>query len=547
MLKIRINWIIGIVSLAMISLLVIQFYQVSQQYNQKSEEFKDKVKTLIERIAIRHEKAIELRKYLHVVNKDFSPEYKDILKKEFQNLLTSEESISIRDTVLLENGKFNKYLLIQGSAYDTISGLKTEHQVLAKDVQNIQQIFNQDFVKSKQDKSEHVSNQLDQRVMQQIFKKSKLINEMLFVAFHDNSFIAPEKRIDIHFLDSIIAYEARMDKLPKEFRFVVKNANNETIHFKTKTIHYASSIDSVNAFKTQLFPSNMIDESLFLYLKFPTEKSFLFHEMFTPFTISLLLVLLILYAISYMFRTIITQKKLSELKNDFISNMTHEFKTPISTISLACQALRDKDVMGEEKNKTEPFVHMINQENNRLELLVERILQSAAIDKKDFELKNEEINLTEIVEELCTHAQFRIKDLGGQIIKNLDVSPIHIITDKMHTTHVISNLIDNAIKYSKEIPKVTVELTKNTQVITLRIIDEGIGIPKEHIGKIFDKLYRIPTGNVHNVKGFGLGLSYVKAIINLNHWKLKVKSQVNIGSEFCIQIPLTTKNETYGK
>lgn len=539
MLKIRINWIIGIVSLAMISLLLIQFYQVSQQYNQKSEEFKDKVKTLIERIAIRHEKAIELRKYLHVVNKDFSPEYKDILKKEFQNLLTSEESIRVRDTVLLENGKFNKYLIIQGSAFDTISGLKTEHQVLAKDVRNIQQIFNQDIVKSKQDKSENVSNQLDQRIMQQIFKKSKLINEMLFVAFHDNTFVAPEKRIDIHFLDSIIAYETRMDKLPKEFRFVVKNESNEAIHFNTTTSHYACTADTVNAFKTQLFPSNIIDESLYLYLKFPTEKSFLFYEMFIPFSISILLVLLILYAISYMFKTIITQKKLSELKNDFISNMTHEFKTPISTISLACQALRDKDLMGEESTKTEPFVQMIHQENNRLELLVERILQSAAIDKKDIELKKEQINLTEIVEELCVHAQFRIKALGGEIVKNLDISPIHIVADKMHTVNIISNLIDNAIKYSKEIPKVTVVLRKNKQSIELTIKDEGIGIPKEHIEKIFDKLYRIPTGNLHNVKGFGLGLSYVKAIVTLNQWQLNVKSQVNIGSEFSVKIPLT--------
>lgn len=547
MLKIRINWIIGIVSLAMIALLVIQFYQVSQQYDQKSEEFREKVKTLIERIAIRHEKAMELRKYLHVVNKDFSPEYKDILKQEFQNLLTSQESISIRDTVLLENGKFNKYLIIQGSAFDTISGLKTEHQVLAKDVRNIQQIFNQDIVKSKQAKSEQVSNQLDQRVMQQIFKKSKLINEMLFVAFHDNTFIAPEKRIDIHFLDSIIAYEARMDKLPKEFRFVVKNETHEAIQCTSRTVHYVSALDTSNTFKTQLFPSNMLDESLFLYLKFPTEKSFLFHEMFIPFSISLLLVLLILYAISYMFKTIITQKKLSELKNDFISNMTHEFKTPIATISLACQALRDKDLINEDTQKTEPFVHMIDQENKRLELLVERILQSAAIDKKDVELNKEDINLTEIVEELCKHAQFRIKDLGGEIIKNLDISPIHIIADKMHTVNVISNLIDNAIKYSKETPKVTVELTKNQESIVIKIKDEGIGIPKEHIGKIFDKLYRIPTGNIHNVKGFGLGLSYVKAIITLNQWKLNVKSHVNIGSEFSILIPLTTKNEAHGK
>ncbi len=535
--KIRINWIVGIVAIAMVSLLLIQFYQVSQQYDRKSEEFKDKVKTLIERIAIRHEKAIELRKYMHVVNKDFSPEYKDILKKEFQNLLTAEESITIRDTVLLENGKFNKYLLIQGEAFDTISGLKTNHQVLAKDVRNIQQLFNQDIVKSKQGANEEVSSQLDHRVMRQIFKKSKLINEMLFVAFHDNSYIEPEKRIDIHFLDSIIAFETRTDKLPTEFRFGIKNEGNEAVHFCSSTPHYSCKIDTTDAIKTVLFPSNIIDESLYLYLKFPTEKSFIFHEMFIPFAISMLLVLLMVYAISYMFRTIITQKKLSELKNDFISNMTHEFKTPISTISLACQAMSDKDMMGEEATKTAPYINMIHQENKRLELLVERILQSAAIDKKDIEIKSEDINLTEVVMELCRNAQFRIKDLGGEIVENIDVKVIHIQGDKMHTVNVISNLIDNAIKYSKEIPRVTVGLTRIENSIFLSIKDEGIGIPKVHISKIFDKLYRIPTGNVHNVKGFGLGLSYVKAIVTLNSWKLDVKSQENIGSEFTIQIP----------
>jgi two-component system phosphate regulon sensor histidine kinase PhoR len=331
-----------------------------------------------------------------------------------------------------------------------------------------------------------------------------------------------------------------MDKLPKEFRFVVKNEYNESIHFQTSTPHYACNIDSTNAFKTLLFPSNMLDERLYLHLKFPTERSFLFHEMFIPFSISLLLVLLILYAISYMFKTIITQKKLSELKNDFISNMTHEFKTPIATISLACQALGDKDLTGKENEKSAPFVHMIQQENSRLELLVERILQSAAIDKKDIELKNEEINLTEVVQELCANAQFRMKEYDGEIVQNIDISPIQIFADKMHTVNVISNLLDNAIKYSKKHPLVTVTLTKTDGIIELRVKDEGIGIPKEHISKIFDKLYRIPTGNLHNVKGFGLGLSYVKAIVTLNNWKLHVKSQENVGSEFTIQIPINS-------
>jgi len=253
-----------------------------------------------------------------------------------------------------------------------------------------------------------------------------------------------------------------------------------------------------------------------------------------PLTISLLLVILIAFVISYMFHTILTQKKLSELKNDFISNMTHEFKTPISTISLACQAMKDKDMMGVIVEKTTPFVQMIQDENKRLEVLVERILQSATIDKGDVPTKIELLNLTEIVVELCKHARFRMQSVEGELIEEIDSTPVYIQADRMHTSNVISNLIDNAIKYSKDKPRVTVVLKKDTETSTLIIKDEGIGISKEHIDKIFDKLYRIPTGNVHNVKGFGLGLSYVKAIVSLNNWKLHVSSKLNVGSEFSI-------------
>lgn len=532
--KIRMDIIIGIVALAMIALLLIQFYQVSQLYDRKSTEFKAKVATLVERIAIRHEKAVELKKYMHVVHKDFSPEYKDILKKEFQNLLTAKESISIKDTSIIENGISQKYLLIQGASFDSISGLKTNHEVLARDVKQINQLLNKE-VKLTKSENKEVSAQLDQRVMRQIFKKSKLINEMLFVAFHDNSYVAPEKRIDLAFLDSIICYETSHDKLPRNFEFSIRKEDNEVVKFQYPTPRYRIQFDTINAAKTVLFPSNILDESLYLYLKFPSQRSFLYREMGIPLTISLLLVILIAFVISYMFHTILTQKKLSELKNDFISNMTHEFKTPISTISLACQAMKDKDMMGEIVDKTTPFVQMIQDENKRLEVLVERILQSATIDKGDVPTKIELLNLTEIVTELCKHARFRMQNVQGELIEEIDQQhPIYIHADRMHTSNVISNLIDNAIKYSKEKPRVTVTLANKSNVITLKIKDEGIGISKEHIDKIFDKLYRIPTGNVHNVKGFGLGLSYVKAIVSLNNWKLDVTSKLNVGSEFSI-------------
>lgn len=536
--KIKTNSLVGIVAIAMISLLLIQFYQVSQLYDRKSKEFKANITTLIERIVIRHEKAVELKKYLHVVNKDFNIEYKDILKKEFQNLLTAKEKVTIRDTSIFEKGQFQKYLLIEGSSYDSISGLKTKHEVLARDVSQIKQLLNKETALIPNHPNQKVSAQLDQRVMHQIFKKSKIVNELLFIAFHDNSYVEPEKRIDIAFLDSIICYETHFDKLPQDYLFTITKENGEPLKFNYPPDRYKEKLDTTHTVHTTLFPSNILDETLTLYLKFPSQKTYLFKEMGIPFTISLLLVILIIITISYLFNTILSQEKLGELKNDFISNMTHEFKTPISTISLACQAMSDKDMIGDSSEKITPFVSMIDHENKRLEILVERILQSATIDKGNIPLKNETIDLVELTKNLCDTARFRLKSYSGNISFKTEIPSITISGDRMHISNMISNLIDNAIKYSTEIIDVSVSITQNKDEIRISIKDKGIGMAKEHISKIFDKLYRVPTGNIHNVKGFGLGLSYVKAISQLLGWNIQVKSQLGIGSEFSIIIPV---------
>jgi two-component system phosphate regulon sensor histidine kinase PhoR len=216
--------------------------------------------------------------------------------------------------------------------------------------------------------------------------------------------------------------------------------------------------------------------------------------------------------------------------------MTHEFKTPISTISLACEAMGDKEMMGGDLTHSATFVKMIDDENKRLGVLVERILQTAILDRGELKMKFETINLTELVKEVCEHAIFRLQSVNGELNENIADENIFIVGDRMHTTSVVSNLIDNAIKYSKENPSILVSLKKEGARATLSIKDHGIGISKEHISKIFDKLYRIPTGNLHNVKGFGLGLSYVKSIVELNGWNIEVKSKPNEGSEFTLII-----------
>ena len=180
---------------------------------------------------------------------------------------------------------------------------------------------------------------------------------------------------------------------------------------------------------------------------------------------------------------------------------------------------------------------MIADENKRLEVLVERILQSAVLDRGEIKLKIEKINITEILIDLCNKTEFKLTSLRGTIIKNVPFEDVFIYGDRFHTINIISNLIDNAIKYSKDNPEIKVCLKKEHKKICISISDKGIGISKDYLNKIFDKLYRIPTGNVHNVKGFGLGLSYVKAIVTLNKWNITVKSKLNEGSTFTLIIP----------
>lgn len=522
----------------MIALLIIQLFQTAQLYDRKSTQFKNQVQTLLDRIAVHHEKADDIRKYLQVVNKDFSGQYKDILKKEFQNLLAAQESISIKDTTVLENGEIKNFLIIKGKSFDSISGLTAEHKVLARDVRHIRQLFNKENRMLPNNDSSSVAIQLDQRVMQQIFKKAKFINEMMVEAFRNNVYDEPSERIDIEFLDSVISHEIKLANLPAEYQFLVTDEKNKPIEFKFASKKYNLKLDTLKNLKTTLYPQNILDERLNLYLSFPGKNSFVLKEMGSMLIVNTGLVLLIVVAFSFMFRTILTQKKLGEMKNDFISNMTHEFKTPISTISLACEALNDSDMVNDKSQQASPFIKMIADENKRLEVLVERILQSAVIDRGELNERKEKLNLNEIIQQICQHAQFRVSSLNGTVNKHLPNEQIFVFADRVHTTNIITNLIDNAIKYSKDAPKIDVFLKKENHKVQVCIQDKGIGIPKEHLDKIFDKLYRVPTGNLHNVKGFGLGLSYVKAIVKLNNWNILVKSKINEGSTFTIVMPL---------
>ena len=522
----------------MVALVIIQAFQTSQLYYRTSSEFNEHFSTILDRIALRHEKAEDIRKYLQIANKDFGVKYKDILKEEFKNLLSVKESISIEDTAIFENGEMQNYLIIKGQTFDSISGVTAEQRVLARDVRQLRDLFSRKSNGPISQDSVQLAVQIDQRVIQQIFKKARFVNELMIEAFRNNVYEDPSKRLDLVFLDSVLQTEISLEDLPLEYRFMITDELGETVKFDNPPKNYSTKIDTTESHTTLLFPSNSLDEDLFIHVVFPKQKSFLFQEMWAPLLVNLALVVFIFIAMSYMFRTILTQRKLSELKSDFISNMTHEFKTPIATISLACEAMNDEDMGG--NKTTSPYIKIVNDENKRLMMLVERILQSATLDKKDLRLKNESILLNELILDQVEAAKLRLKQVNGNISVDLPDGLVRVEGDRFHLANVISNLLDNAIKYSKDAPEISVVLKQDGKKVTLDIQDKGIGMKKEHLNKIFDKLYRIPTGNVHNVKGFGLGLSYVKAIIELHGWFINVKSKYGSGSTFTIEFKETT-------
>ena len=319
-------------------------------------------------------------------------------------------------------------------------------------------------------------------------------------------------------------------------KFHIGLFSNNRLVVKEKGIEKANFINSPYAI--QLFE----DQSFFqlnnhiLSLYFPKERGYLLGLVGPAIGLSFVFILAILVTFWITFATVVRQKKLAVIKNDFINNMTHELKTPISTISLACEVLNDQDIP-KTTEKTTHYVNVINSENRRLGTLVENVLQSAVLDKGDFKLKLINLDIHQIVLNAASQAKVRIEAKEGLLTTELIAKNPIIIADKVHITNVLSNLIDNALKYSPNSPKIHIKTRNLNNGIVISVKDNGIGISKENTSKIFDKLFRVPTGNVHDVKGFGLGLSYVKAIIDKHKGSIKVSSQIGKGSTFRIHLP----------
>lgn len=379
-----------------------------------------------------------------------------------------------------------------------------------------------------------ISNKIDK-----FLKKSFLISDVFEEMFNFKYNRTIEDRINPTKIDSLINIELANKGINTEYEYgVFSPVKNLMVIEKTGKYH-KELIEKSVAFN--IFPSDLYRAPEYLLIFFPKKETYLFTQTWLILFIAAILILFIILSFIYTIRTIIKQKRLGEMKNDFINNMTHEFKTPVSTISLACQALTDDDIVKSEMLYRN-YLHVISDENKRLGVMAEKILQTAVLEKGQIKLKKEPLDIHFVINEAIKNIKLQVGAKGGQIITELNAASCIINADKVHITNVIYNLIDNANKYTIENPRIILATESNDSGVYVSVEDNGIGISHANLKKIFDKLYRVPSGNIHNVKGFGLGLSYVKAIVEMHNGTVDVVSELKKGSKFTIYLPFSESN-----
>lgn len=529
-------------SLALTGLVIFQIYWIDNVLNANKDRFQSDVHEALNNVVSK----IEKQEALHVAY--------DNLDTRFQ--LRSATSVR-KDTIELLESTFKKRLIsIESIGEDSLKDMILLDFAYDFETSDIRESFNLHDNQIKQDtrkldrkigkEIKEISKHLDStkielqqlgRTLRRVVKKSEMVNVVIHELLSGKKNI--ENRIDQGELDSLLSVEFQHKGIDLTYDYGVINEDKDSIifAFNGSDISLLKSSD----LRASLFPNDILHENNYLHVYFPGEDRFLVGKVWITLASSFVFMLVIIFCFTYAILTIIKQKKISQIKNDFINNMTHEFKTPIATVSLACEALQD-DQISTSAGMKERYMKIITDENKRLGLQVEKVLQMATLDKQDFKLKVDKVNVHEIIEKVLGNIDLQVQKRGGIVHKELNAEYLVVEADEMHLTNIIYNLLDNANKYSSDSPEITIKTKSSAKGVFINIIDQGIGMSRDAVNKIFDKFYRVPTGNLHDVKGFGLGLAYVKSMIEAHGGSISVKSEPKSGSNFEVYLPFE-----YGK
>ncbi|SDT69480.1 two-component system, OmpR family, phosphate regulon sensor histidine kinase PhoR [Mucilaginibacter mallensis] len=347
------------------------------------------------------------------------------------------------------------------------------------------------------------------------------------------------RRINAIWIDSLLRYELHNQGINLPFSVEILTANNDSLIFSKAmdTTGAKPVFTAADTYQTSIFSKDVIRDPGKIKLAFPQKNSLILTKMTANMATTGGLLFVLIFCFGYTIFSIIRQKKVSEMKTDFINNMTHEFKTPVSTIMIASEALKDHEIVAD-ASRVSRLANIIYEENARLGSHIERVLNVARIEKNDFKLDKKPLDVNEMISIVIDSMQLKLQKHNVILSMNLDAINAIVLADELHFSNLIYNLIDNAIKYSTGTPEITISTANKTDQIVIKVADKGIGMSRDQQTKIFEQFYRIPTGNLHDVKGFGLGLSYVNTIVKRLNGVISVRSEKDKGSDFELKFPL---------
>ncbi len=523
----RLKIISVFISVIFLLLIGVQVYWVRNAVRLQQEQFGEHVSAALENTRKKLEK-LEMLNHINrspggksliypiLSEKDFLlqfPEYIDSLTREqyginddsigsmfiIKNMIDSDNSGTVNEEVIIGNpGSMQKKLSIQ---------ISSEH-LIQKSNKNIDSI--------------------KKTVQLQV----KALKDLMIEIVDLNLNKGEEFKIEGEVLNKILKEELAKTNINIPFESGVFSPTGRAVY------HSGSDTNATrfSPFGIDLYPNDIIKKSYTLRVWFPHMRKYNIDSFGISVGISLVLLLAIIFLIFYTLASFIRQKRITEIRNDFVNNMTHELKTPLSSISLACEAINDESIV-QNKGKRSIFIKVIQEESERLTNLVDLVLQNALLDNTEFKLSREPMDINDLAERLKTKVDVFAKKSNARIEWNCDLKDQKFYGDSVHLLNAFLNIIDNGIKYSPDIPWLTISFTEDENRLIFLFTDHGIGIPREEQKRIYDKFYRVPSGNLHDVKGFGLGLNYVKKVVNGHHGTISLESEPGKGSTFTITLP----------
>ncbi|MCD8296147.1 MAG: HAMP domain-containing histidine kinase, partial [Prevotella sp.] len=513
-------WIISIVmGLSFIVLLYLQVKYIQAMVQMKKEQFDESVTTALYQAS----RNLELNETLRYLEKDVNETERRAYKQDSVGTVTGTPDGTIQQS--------HQYSVAgnDGTVYSSfeLKTITTKPSTMPKAM----------ILKSDKNSISEATKSMQEIIKNRYVYQKALLDEVVYSILYTASDKPLKERINFKMLDQDLKTELMNNGIDIPYHFTVSAQDGREVY---RCPDYTEEGEEYT-YTQALFKNDATNKVGVVRIHFPDMNSYIFSSVrFVIPSISFTIVLLVTFIFTIM--VIFRQKRYTEIKNDFINNMTHELKTPISSISLAAQMLNDEAVT-KSPVMMKHLGGVINDESKRLRFLVEKVLQMSMFDKKKAIFKKKELDLNELVETVSKTFTLRVEHTGGHITTDLQATEPEIYVDEVHFTNVLFNILDNAVKYRD--PDRGVELLLKTwnekETLCLSIEDNGIGIKKDNLKKIFEKFYRVHTGNVHDVKGFGLGLAYVKKIVELHKGEIHVESKEGVGTTFTIILPIIKK------